>query len=107
MFHGKRLSRQIVLLSVGMFINPFKHEFCLNNMFRLILFISCTAIIFRLQIIGRDSSVGIATHYRLDGQGSNAGGGESFRIRPDRPWGTPSRLYNTYWVFTGDKEAGA
>ena len=53
--------------------------------------------------MGRDSSVGIATRY---GRGSNPGGGEIFRIRPDRPWGPPSLLYNGYRVFPGDKAAG-
>jgi hypothetical protein len=31
-------------------------------------------------------------------------GGEIFRIRPDRPWGPPSLLYNGYRVFPGGKE---
>ena len=34
----------------------------------------------------------------LYGTGSNPGGGEIFRARPDRPWGPPSLLYNEYWV---------
>ena len=40
-------------------------------------------------------------------RGSNPGGGEIFRIRPDRPWGPPSLLYNGYRVFPGGKAAGA
>ena len=40
-------------------------------------------------------------------RGSNPGGGENFRTRPDRPWGPPSRLYNGYRVFPGGKAAGA
>jgi hypothetical protein len=58
----------------------------------------------------RDSSVSIATDYGLDGPGienRNAGGGEIFRTRPDRPWGPPSLLYNGYRVFPGGKAAGA
>ena len=51
---------------------------------------------FYIFIVGRDSSVGIATRYRLDGPGSNPGGGEVFRTRPDRPWGPPTLLYNRY-----------
>jgi hypothetical protein len=35
----------------------------------------------------RDSSVGIATRYELDGSGIESLGGEIFRTRPDRPWG--------------------
>ena len=34
-------------------------------------------------------------------------GGEIFRIRPHRPWGPPSHLYNVYQVFPGGKAAGA
>jgi len=37
-------------------------------------------------------------------RGSNPGGGEIFRTCPDRPWGTPSLLYNGYPVFPGSKE---
>jgi hypothetical protein len=52
--------------------------------------------------VGRDSSVGIATRYGLDGPGiESLWGGEIFRILPDRPWGPPSLLYNGYRVFTG------
>jgi hypothetical protein len=40
-------------------------------------------------------------------RGSNPGGGEIFRIRPDRPWGLPSLLYNGYRVFPGGKADGA
>ena len=40
-------------------------------------------------------------------RGSNPGGGEIFHIRPDRPWGPPSLLYNGYRVFPGGKAAGA
>ena len=57
-------------------------------------------------IRGRDSSVGIATRYGLDGDPILVGG-DIFRIRPDRPWGPPSLLYNGYRVFPGGKAAGA
>jgi hypothetical protein len=40
-------------------------------------------------------------------RGSNPGGGEIFRTRPDRPWGLPSLLYNEYRVsFPGIKRPG-
>jgi len=58
---------------------------------------------------GHDSSVGIATHYGVDGPGieSRWGGGEIFRTRPDQPWGPPSLLYNGYRVsFPGVKRPG-
>jgi hypothetical protein len=32
-------------------------------------------------------------------RGSNPGGSEIFRTRPDRAWGPPSLLYNGYRVF--------
>jgi len=41
---------------------------------------------------GRDSSVGKATRYGLDGRGSNSGGGEIFHTRPDRSWVPPNLL---------------
>ena len=56
---------------------------------------------------GRDSSVGIATRYGLDGPRSNSGEGEIFGTRPDQPWGPSSLLYNGYRVFPGGKTAGA
>jgi hypothetical protein len=40
-------------------------------------------------------------------RGSNPGGGEIFRTRPDRPWGQPSLLYNGYRVFPGGKATDA
>ena len=48
------------------------------------------------------SSVGIATGYGLDGPGIESQRGE-ISARPDRPWGTPSLLYNGYRVFSGGK----
>ena len=57
--------------------------------------------------VGRDSSVGIVTRYGLDGPGTNPGGSEIFRTRPDRPWGPPILLYNGHRVFPGCKAAGA
>jgi hypothetical protein len=52
--------------------------------------------------VGRDSSVGIATRYELDGPGiESRWGGEIFSTHPDRPWGLPSLLYNGYRVIPG------
>jgi len=36
-------------------------------------------------------------------RGSNLGGDEVFRTRPDRPWGPPNLLYNGYRVSPGVK----
>jgi hypothetical protein len=57
--------------------------------------------------VGRNSVVGIATRYGLDGPGSNPGGGEIFRTCPHRTCCPPSLLYNGYWVFSGCRTAGA
>ena len=60
-----------------------------------------------LSMWGRDSSVGIATRYRLDGPGNE------FRCRrdiphPSRPTvGPPSFLYSGHGVFLAGKAAGA
>ena len=58
-------------------------------------------------IVGRDSSVGIATRYGMKGPGIESRWGEIFHNRQDRPWGPPSLLYNGYQVFPGGKAAGA
>jgi len=56
----------------------------------------------------RDSSVGIATGYGLDGPGIEPRwGDEIFRTRPDQPWGPPSLVCNGYRAFPGGKAAGA
>ena len=40
-------------------------------------------------------------------RGSNTGGGEIFRTRPDRPWGPPSLLQNVHRIsFPGLKRLG-
>ena len=48
-------------------------------------------------MVGRNSSVGIATRYGLDGPGIES------RLRPDRPWSPACLLYNGYRVFPGGK----
>jgi hypothetical protein len=51
----------------------------------------------------RDSVVGIATRYGLEGPGIEFRWVEIFRTYPDRLWGPPSLLYNVYRVFPGGK----
>ena len=51
----------------------------------------------------RDSSVGIATRYGLEGPGIESRWGEIFHTYPDRQWGPLSLLYNGYRVFPGGK----
>ena len=55
-------------------------------------------------VVGRDSSVGIATYYGLDGPGIELRWRQDFR----HPfWGPPSLLYNGYRVsFRGVKRPG-
>ena len=56
---------------------------------------------------GRDSAVGIATGYGLDGPGIESRWERDF-LHPYLPaLGPPSLLYNGYWVFHGGKAAGA
>jgi hypothetical protein len=71
------------------------------SLLNYILYCFPTAIFFYSDINktrGRDSSVGIATRYRLDGQGFEFRWGRYFRNRSDWPWGPPSLLYNGYRV---------
>jgi hypothetical protein len=64
-----------------------------------------TRLLFLQQVYlyrGRDSSVGIATGYRLDDRGVGVQVPVVSRIfscphRPDRLWGTPGLLSNGYW----------
>jgi hypothetical protein len=59
----------------------------------------------KLRSVGRDSSVGIATGYGLDGSGIEFRcGGHSFHACPGWPRDPPSLLYNEYQVFSGCKE---
>jgi len=66
-----------------------------------------TMVSLYMNFVGRDSSVGIATRYGLDGPGIKSRLGEIFRARQDRPCGPPSLLYNGYRVFPEGKAAGA
>jgi hypothetical protein len=56
-----------------------------------------------LIVRSRDSVVGIAIRYELEGSGIESRWGEIFRTYPDRLRGPPSLLYNGYRVFPGGK----
>ena len=56
---------------------------------------------------GRDSSVGVATRYGLDGPGIESWYGRDFRTRPDQPCSPPTLPYNGYQVSPGGKADGA
>ena len=49
-----------------------------------------------MKVVGRDSAVGIATRYWLDGRRSSPGGIETFGTHSDWSWGPLSLLYNGY-----------
>jgi hypothetical protein len=51
--------------------------------------------------VGRDSSVGIATRYGLDGPGIESRWGRDLGACPDRLEDPPSLLYNGYRVIPG------
>jgi hypothetical protein len=79
------------------------NSYCTTRL-NVTLYVYCLAFLFRshrnkiscvtYDKVGRDSSVGIATGYGLDGPGIESRWGEIFRNRPDRAWGPPSLLYN-------------
>jgi len=54
--------------------------------------------------VGRDSSVGIATRYGLDGPGIESRWEGDF---PHSTWGPPILLHNGFRVFPGGKAAEA
>jgi len=60
-----------------------------------------------LTFVGQDSSVDIAASYGVTMRGSNPGGDQIFRSRPERPWSPPSLLYNGQRVFLRGTSAGA
>ena len=62
-------------------------------------------VIRKIFYLSPDSVIGISTHYGLV-RGSNPGGGENFRTRPDRLWVPTSLLYNGYRVILGVKRPG-
>jgi hypothetical protein len=86
-----------VVLNVLPYIQTQSHCISVLETYFLILYYVRTAI--------AQSVWGMATGWTV--RGSNPGGGEIFRTRPDWFWGPPSLLYNGYRVFPGGKAAGA
>ena len=97
---------------------PYTHKEFLRNHFNMVFLLTNISLRNALSLqpfpntiwceflnsVGRDSSVGIATCYVLNGPGTNPCGDEIFRTHPDRRWGPPSLLYNWYRVsFPGAK----
>jgi hypothetical protein len=56
--------------------------------------------------VNRESSIGIATSYGLDGPVIESRWGEIFPTRADRPWDPPTLLYIGYRVTPGGKAIG-
>ena len=76
-------------------------DFCLSRLFGTCIFIFLLYFFAVAQLVKQ-----LATGWTV--RGSNLGGGEIFRTRPDRPWGPPSLLYNGYRVyFQGVKRPGS
>jgi hypothetical protein len=69
---------------------------------KIIIIIIITFVV----VVGRDSSVGIATCYGVGGPVIESLCRRVFRTRPDRPWGLPNLLYNGYRVLTGVMRPG-
>ena len=88
-----------------------EYKFLFEVLLKILLWLSALGyciIIVLVEDVGRDSSVGMATRYGLEGPGiESQWGGKIFRTRPDRPWGPPSLLYNGYRVFPEGKAVGA
>jgi hypothetical protein len=60
-----------------------------------------------LYLMGRDSSVGTATRYELDGPGiESRWGGKIFSTRPERPWAYPAPCTMGTGSFPGVKQLG-
>ena len=57
-------------------------------------------------MVGRDSSVGIATRYGLDGTGIESLWEQDFPHSFRPAWGPPSVLNNEYRVIPGGNAAG-
>jgi hypothetical protein len=57
--------------------------------------------------MGRDSVVGIATGYELDGPGIETRWGQDFQHPSRSALGSTQPLYNGYRVIPGGKVAGA
>ena len=63
-------------------------------------------VLYVLYVLGRDSSLGIATRYGLGGAGIGSRWGRDFPYPPDRPWNPTSLLHNGYRANPGGKTAG-
>ena len=100
-----RVSPKLLELFIFIFITKHRYSqcnilFCEHNKLYVYKPTRCTKFL-RLDFIFLLHATGWTV------RGSNPGGGEIFRTRPDRPWGLPSLLYKAHRVFPGGKAAGA
>ena len=82
-----------------LFVSPLLTDLACCLIAQYCLIVVCEIPVTQLRGVGfcrvrRDSAVGRATLYGLDGLGSNPGGGEIFHNRTDRLWVSPSLLCN-------------
>ena len=61
----------------------------------------------KLVVVFRYFQTRLTYLYYITVRGSNPGGGEIFRTRPDRPWGLQDLLHNGYQFLPGGKAVGA
>jgi hypothetical protein len=55
--------------------------------------------------VGRDSSVGVASRYGMEGPGIESRLGEILRTHADLTWSPPNHIYNGYEIFPRGKAA--
>jgi hypothetical protein len=107
---GPSLERHPDCLIFCILLSPSTHTQtrCVVRSLPHLLFINNNKIRkYRPIIVGRNSSVGMATCNELEGPGLNPGESEIFRTRPGRSWGPPSLQYNRHRVlFPGVKRPG-
>ena len=85
--------------------NTFKVQVFRNvNLCRWVSILDISKIYLRGAVGAAQSVQRLATGWTV--RGSNPGGGEIFRTRPDRLWGPASLLYNGYRILPGGKSTG-
>jgi hypothetical protein len=110
MGHGPHSSKIFVVLRVVCFVS-----FCVLFVCKCVLYychqvatqMQLTNISYTYIMLYYTCTVGYLLATGWTARGSNPGGGEIFRTRPDRPWDPQSLLYNGHRVSPGGKAAGA
>jgi hypothetical protein len=100
--YARIISHRIVIAEV----KKANGRLCLRGAQNVIFSQNLDFYMFYLSLCCRHSLVGMATHYGLYDVGSNPGGDEIFRARPDRPRVPPNLLYSGYRFITEGKAPG-